>query len=252
MASLTDAFNDAFGEENAIVKFVVYAIPVFLCAYLYLSNSRFGCYTLAIPTALLLLTLMTNGINNIRSNKREILTLNPVLLIPVLIKLFFAVFPVFCIMTFIGYLIITFVKIPFDIPNITLIFNCIVFLIVFSVIFTSYLSFSKTLSIEAGYNLKVISESAMDVLICLLFLIPQLIIANGIIIGIVWYLFFVFHLPINNPLFIFYCSAVLVFNISALAGYFAQVSYELIRGKDDEYKDNYYMKGPTDYTNKRK
>ena len=240
MASLTDAFNDAFGEENAIVKFVVYAIPVFLCAYLYLSNSRFGCYTLAIPTALLLLTLMTNGINNIRSNKREILTLNPVLLISVLIKLFFAVVPVFCIMTFIGYLIIT------------LIFNCIVFLIVFSVIFTSYLSFSKTLSIEAGYNLKVISESAMDVLICLLFLIPQLIIANGIIIGIVWYLFFVFHLPINNPLFIFYCSAVLVFNISALAGYFAQASYELIRGKDDEYKDNYYMKGPTDYTNKRK
>ena len=252
MASLTDAFNDAFGEDNALLKFIVYSIPVFLCATLYLNNNHFACYFLAIPTAILLAAAMSNGIFNIRSNKREILTLNPIALLPVLIKLFLAVVPTFCIMAFIGYLIISFVKLPFDIPNAKLVFDCIILLIVFSVVFTSYLAFSKTLSIEAAYNLKVVSESSIDVLINILFLIPQLLIANGIFVGVVWYLFFVFHLPLNSPLFIFYCSCVFVVNISALSSYFAQASYELIRGKDSEYKDNYYMKGSGTYTGKRK
>lgn len=252
MASLTDAFNDAFGEDNAIIKFIVYAIPVFICASLYLGKNTFAAFFIAIPTAILLLALMSNGINNIRSNKREILTLNPIALLPVLLKLFLAIVPIFCVMAFIAYLIITFVKFPFDIPNFQLIFNCIVGLLIFSVVFTSYLAFSKTLSIEAAYNLKVLSESAIDVLISLLFLIPQLIIANGIMVGIVWYLFFVLKLSVSNPLFVFYCSCVLIINLSALSSYFAQASYELIRGKDSEYKDNYYMKGSGSYNTRKK
>ncbi|MBR1619862.1 hypothetical protein IJ674_08215 [bacterium] len=252
MASLTDAFNDAFGEDMAMVKIIVYAIPVSICANLFLIKSFVAGYFFAIPTLILMATLMSNGICNIRSNKREILTFNIISLISVTIKLIIAVLPILCLMMFIGYCIVTFVKFPFDIPNFTLIFNCIVWLIVFSVIFTSYLAFSKTLNIFDAYNIKVISESSMDVCINLLFLIPQLLIANGIFIGAVWYLFFVFKLPLNSILFVFYCSCVGVLNLSALSSYFAQASYELIKGKDSEYQDNYYMKGSGMNMNNRK
>lgn len=252
MASLTDAFNDAFGEDMAMVKIIVYAIPVSICANLFMANSFVAGFFFAIPTAILLATLMSNGICNIRSNKREILTFNIISLISVAVKLLIAILPIFCLMMFIGYCIVTFVKFPFDIPNFVLIFNCIVWLIVFSVIFTSYLAFSKTLNVFDAYNIKVISESSMDVCINLLFLIPQLLIANGILIGAVWYLFFVFKLPLNSMLFVFYCSCVAMLNLSALSSYFAQASYELIKGKDSEYQDNYHMKGSGMYINNRK
>ncbi len=252
MASLTDAFNDAIGESNSVIKFIVYAIPVFICATLYLAKNIFACYLFAVPTIILLATLMSNGIYNIRANKREILTFNIISLIPVFVKLFIAVVPIFCIMTLIGFSIISFVKLPFDIPNLSLIFNCVIGLIIFSLIFTSYLAFSKTLNVIDAYNLKVISESSIDVLINLLFLIPQLAIANGIMIGAVWYLFFVFHLPLTNPLFVFYCSCITVLNVSVLSSYFAQASYELIKGKDSEYQDNYHMKGSGIYTHNKK
>lgn len=252
MASLTDAFNDAFGEEKAITKFIVYAVPVFICAYSYLNNNKLICYFLMLPTILLLCALMSNGIHNIRTNKQEILTFNLFTIVSVLVKLLLAILPIFCVMFFIGYIIVNFVKLPFDVPNLPFIFNFIVWLVLFSVVFTAYLSFSKTLTLEGAYNLKVVFESSLDVLINLLFLIPQLLIANGILIGVVWYLFFVFKLPITSPLFVFYCSCVLILNLSALSSYFAQASYELIMGKDSEYNDNYSIKGTGSYNNYKK
>lgn len=252
MASLTDAFNDAFGEDMAMVKIIVYAIPISVCVNLFLANNFVAAYFFSVFTAILLAALMSNGICNIRSNKREILTFNVISLILVAIKLLIAVLPVSCLMMFIGYCIVNFVKFPFDISNFTLIFNCIVWFIVFSVIFTAYLAFSKTLSVFDAYNVKIISESSMDVCINLLFLIPQLLIANGIFIGVVCYLFFVFKLPLNSVLFVFYCSCVAMLNLSALSSYFAQASYELIKGKDSEYQDNYYMKSSGMHINNRK
>ncbi len=251
MASLIDAFSDALGEDMAIIKIFVYAIPVFICINLFLAKNFVVGSFLAIPTLILLAGLMSNGICNIRSNKREILTFNVISLVSVIIKLLLAVLPISCVMLLGGYCIITFIKFPFDIPYFILIFNCIVALIVFSVIFTSYLAFSKTLNVIDAYNVKIISEASIDVFANFLFLIPQLLIANGILVGSVWYLFFAFHITINNPLFIFYCSCVGILNISALSSYYAQASYELIKGKDSEYQDNYYIKGAMNYNKKK-
>lgn len=243
MASVIDAFNDARGEENAIVKIVLYAIPVFLCAYLYLQKNMFLFNVCCIPTSLILAALLSAGINNIRANKRIILILNPIKLFTIIISMLLGVIPMGIILTLFGLSIITFVKIPFDIPHFPLIFKSIIFLFLGSIILTTYLSFSKTLSLKSAYDFKAIYTSSLDVMICILFLIPQLAIINGILIGAVWYLLFCFHIPVTNLLFVFYCSAILVLNISILSSYFAQISYELIKGDDDEYRDNYYIKG---------
>lgn len=243
MASVIDAFNDALGEENAIVKIVLYAIPVFLCAYLYIQKNMLLFNICCIPTLLILAALLSAGICNIRANKRIILILNPIKLFTIIISLLLGVIPIGTVLVIFGLSIITFVKIPFDFPHFPLIFKSIVGLFVGSIILTSYLSFSKNLNIKSAYDIKAIYSSSIDILICILFLIPQLAIINGILIGSVWYVLFCFHIPINNLPFIFYCSAIFILNISILSSYFAQISYELIKGKDDEYRDNYYIKG---------
>ena len=252
MASLFDAFNDALGEDNSTIKIIIYSLPVFFCSYLYVTKNLFAAYLFAIPSVILILALMSNGIYNVRSNKREILTFNIFTLITAGIKLLIAILPLLAIMLVAGSLITNIIKIPLDIPHIQLVFNSLVWLIIFSVIFTSYLAFSKSLNVADSYNLKVIFESSIDVLINLIFLIPQLAIANGIIVGLGWYVIFLLKLPLTNPLFIFYCSCIFVFNISALASYFASASYELIKGRDNEYKDNYSLRGSGAFSQQNK
>ena len=252
MASLFDAFNDALGEDNSTIKIIIYSLPVFFCSYLYIKNNVLASYFFALPTVILFLSLLSNGISNVRSNKREILTFNLFTLTTVAIKLLFAVLPVILIMLSIGWFITSFIKLPFDVPYLQVVFNSIVWLVVFSVVLTSYLAFSKSLNVVDAYNLKIVFESSSDVLVNILFLAPQLIIVNAIIVGLAWYVMFLLNLPLANPLFIFYCACVFVFNVSVLASYFASASYELIKGRDSEYRDNYYLKGSGAFSQKNK
>lgn len=242
MASIADALNDSINDDYFIVKLFVFAIPVFACAYFYLANNMFAFYFLAVPTILLLLSVLSTGIFNISSNKREIIIFNLFSLIVGIFKLLFALFPHFLILSSIGFCVFSFVKIPVDIPYIDLIFNIIVGFLLFSIFFTSYLAFSQKLEIAKAYNMKIVSGSCVDVLISILFYIPQLLVLNCIIVGLAWYFFYVFKIPLNSPFFVYLCSIVLIFNISITAGYFAQVAYEVIKGEDEDYNDNYTMK----------
>ena len=243
MASLFDAVNDAVDEKFFLIKHIIYALPIFFCASLYINNNIGLFYFFAFPIIFIMFGLLSCGIENVRQNKREILTINPIKLLYTVFSLALAIVPLTAVMYFVGYCITAFVKLPFDLPYLPVVFKSIVWILVGSIVLTSFLSFSKSSSIKNAYNFPVIFESCVDVFINILFLIPQLLILNGIIVGAVWYLFFYFKLPLTNPIFIFYCSFVSVFNISVLADYFAQASYELIRGEDEEYRDNYYIKG---------
>ena len=252
MASMWDAVNDSADEKYFLFKHILYALPVFFCAWFFINKNMGLFYLFAIPTFFIFVGLFSCGITNIRQNKREILILNPVQLLFTVFSLVISVLPTAVVMFFIGYCITTFVSIPSDIPYFPIVFKSIVWAVVGSVVLTAFLSFSKYSSIKSAYNFSVIFESCADVLINILFLIPQLIILNGILVGTVWYLFYYFKLPLTNPVFIFYCSCIFVFNVSVLADYFAQVSYELIRGDDDEYRDNYYIRGNGTYFNNKK
>ncbi len=247
MTSLFDAFNDSIGEEYAFLKYVVYAFPVYFCVKLYLSGNFVLFYLVAVPVFLLFLALLSNGVNNVRKNRKEILTFNFFKIIHILFIGFIALAPTFLILFIIAYCLVSFVNLPFDISYLQLIFKCVVWLIVGSVALTAFLSFSKNMNIKSAYNFPIIFESCIDVLIDILFLIPQLVIMNGLIVGVVWYLFFYFKIPLTNPAFLFYCSVVFVFNISVLSGYFSQSAYEFIRGNDEEYRDNYYIKNSAAY-----
>ena len=242
MAIITDAISDALNEDKYLLKFAFYGFPVFFCINFYITKNMFGFYFLGVPTAIFLLALLSIGIHNLNSNKREILTFNLFSVFVTIIKMFFALTPHLIISFTIGFLITTFVKMPEEIEYLPLAFKCIVWGLLSAITFTCYLAFSKTQEIQSAYSLKVISESTVSVLVNFIFLIPQLAIVDSVLVGFIWYILFFFHIPYQNPAFVYYCAIVIIFNVSVSSGYFAQVAYESIQSKDEEYKDNYYMK----------
>lgn len=245
MASVVEAFNEALSEDLSLVKIVLYSIPVYFTAKNYIAGNMVVVDFWGFIASVLILGLLTQGINSVRLNKSEILTLNPIKLFKCIILACVVLIPQILIFGYIGYLITSHVNIPIDLPHVPLIFNIIVWSIIFSIVFTAYLSFAKYLSIIQGFNLKLIFESCVDVFISLLFFIPQLLIANLVLVGPVAYLFLFFGAapspsapsPLTNWAFVAYSSMAFIVNISILANYFSQVAYENIKGNDSDYID---------------
>lgn len=239
MASIVDAFSEALSENLSLVKIVIYSIPVYFSTKSFLIGEMGAFYFYAAISAVLFLGLLTQGIHNVRMNRKEILTLNPLNLGKSILLTSAVMIPQILIWYFIGHLIVTMIQIPVELPHMPLIFQIIVWSIIFSILMTAYLSFAKYLNIAQGFNYKVILESCVDVFISLLFFVPQLAMANVILVGPVAYLFFFFNLPFTHWGFIFYCSCAFVVNISILANYLAQSAYEFIKGSNEEYDDNH-------------
>lgn len=239
MASIVDAFSESISENLSIVKIILYAIPVYFCTKFFLRGEMGSFYFYAAISAILFLGLLTQGINNVRMNKKEILTLNPLSLGKSILLTSLVMLPQIFIWYFIGHLIVTMIQIPIDLPHTQLIFSIIVWSIIGSILMTAYLSFAKYLNVMQGFNYKVILESCVDIFICLLFFVPQLAIADVFLVGPVAYLFSFFNLPFTHWGFIFYCSCAFVVNISIIANYLAQSAYEQIKGSNEEYDDNH-------------
>jgi len=238
MASIVDSFSEALNEDFSYAKIVLFAIPVYYVANLFLVGKTALFSFWGTIVAVLFVGLLTRGINNVRLNKREILSINPIEVGVALLKSFMVLIPQIVVFGSIGKFIVGNVNLPIDLPHVPLIFSIIVWSIIFSIVLTSYLSFAKYLKVAQGYNFKIIFESCIDVLVSFLFFIPQLLIANVVLVGPVWYLFSVFHIPFTNWGFVAYCSAVFVINISILANYLAQAAYEQIKGNNEDYQDN--------------
>ena len=238
MASIVDAFQEAFNEDLAFLKIVLYSIPINFVVALFMKGKMVQFQFWGAIVGLVLLGLLTAGINNVRMNKKEILTLNPLRYLVALGKTIIVVVPHLLLFGFIGNLLVTKVKIPIDLPYVPLIFKIIVWSIIFSIIFTSYLSFAKYLNVKEGYNYKAITESCIDVLISFLFFVPQLAVANLVLLIPVAYLFFFFKVPFTHWGFIAYCCMVSIVNISMLSNYLAQCAYEQIKSNNEDYDDN--------------
>lgn len=249
MASIVDALNDALNEDKSYFKIILYSIPVYFVVKLFLVGKMALFTFYGFIVGILLFGLLTQGINNVRMNKKEILTLNPLVLLISVLKTTVVIIPYFLVFGFLGKWI-TGIHIPIELPHTQLIYAIIVWSILFSIVMTAYLSFAKYLKISQGFNLKVVAESCIDVLISFLFFIPQLIFANVVLVGPVAYLYFAFHLPYNHWGFIAYCSAIFIVNISIMANYLAQASYEHIKGNNEEYEDNVQINIITDVPEK--
>ncbi len=242
MASVIDAFNEAFADNLSIIKFAVYAIPVYFCAQYFIKGQMNEFYILASFTAILLLGMMTCAINNVRENRQEVITLNPLRLVWVTAKTAVAILPVVAVFGGIGYILTKYVGeyLPEELGGINLTAKIVIWGILGAVILTSYLSYAKFLSIKQAYNVSAIADSCIDVLINLVvFFLPQMAIANVILMAPIYYVFYFFHISMDHWSFVVYTSIVFIANISITSNYFAQAAYEIIKGKDGDYDNKH-------------
>ncbi len=237
MASIKDAFEESYQDTNAIWKCIIFAIPVFFCAYLYMNaenGNLTGFWFLFSITYLILFGFMIKCTANVRSGKAEVMpSFNVFALFWAGLKGTVALGPSIAINCWIASFLCGLIANYIPEPNTLLIFKIIIWGLFSSIILTGYLCYAKSFKIADAYNFKVISESCCNILIAVLFMIPQVLIADLILIGPVTYVIWVF-LGIPHPVALYYWSMVLVFNLSMCGHYLAQVDYEAIAEKEAE------------------
>lgn len=239
MANIVEAINDVFTEEYALAKFFVYAIPVFICINAYVTGQFVLSGFCGFFVALLLLGLLTCGINNLRENKQEILTFNIQHLVTTTIKTAIVIVPQVSIALMVSMFIRELIPVNEEMGQLPMIVNIVIWSIMTSMITTSYLAYAKHVEIKDAFNIKLILESVVDVFVNLVFFLIQLLIADLIFFGMMSYVFTILNLPLSHPGFIFYCSLLIIINISISANILAQASYDCIKGRDEDYKDRY-------------
>lgn len=238
MASIKDAFEEAFQDNFAVLKYILFALPIFYCIYLYYaavaSKDFSGFWCMTSVTFLLLFGFLIKCTTNVRNGKDHVLpSFNIFNLLWAGFKGVIALGPSIAVNCFLASFIGSKVAQFFPDPNIAGIFQGIIWAVFISVILTGYLLYSKKFKISDAYDFKTISNSCMDILIAVLFFIPQLLILNALIIGAVTYVFWVF-LGIPNTFCTFFWCMALVFNLAVIGHYMAQIDYEAIEAKSEK------------------
>lgn len=236
MASIKDAFEEAFQDNLAILKYFVFTAPLYYSVYLYETskNDYTGFWWMAVITFLLLFGFMLKCTSNVRKGLDHVLpSFNIFNLFWAGIKGTIALGPSIGINCWIALFLSGQIDNYFPDPNLSLVFKIIVWAVFISVMLTGYLLYAKNFKIADAYNFKVISESCVDILIRVLFMIPMILIINALIVGSVTYVFWVF-LGIPNPFCTYFWCMAVVFNLAMIGNYMAQVDYEAIEAKTEK------------------
>lgn len=238
MASIKDAFEEAMQDSNAIWKYIIFAVPVYFCVQLYLDGAWGGFWTLVVPTYFLMFGFLAECTANVRNGKDAVLpSFNVFKLFWAGIKGTVALGPSIALNCWLASLIANLLPNFLIEPKTCAIFQGIVWALFGAVILTGYLCYAKSFKILDAYNFKLISEACVDILVAVLFMLPQVAIANALLLVPVTYLIWVF-LGIPHPVAIYYWCTVGVFNLAMCGHYLAQVDYETIGTRREKEQDD--------------
>lgn len=235
MASIKDAFDEVRQDNFAIFKYILFTIPLFLYV-LFCTNSGFGISNFLICTLIMFIYLfgfLIKCTHNVRKGANQVLpSLNILTFIGTGIKGTVALGPAVIINTWLGILAQNKIIELFANEYVKITFLCASWGIFISIMLTTYILFAKNFKVTDTYNLKIISDSCIDIITKVFFMIPGLLLINLIITGSITYLFWTFMGIPNIYCTYIWCMSIM-FNLAMLAHYFAQLEYESI----DDYKD---------------
>ena len=230
MASMKDAVEEALQDSGALIKYFVFAIPLYVTYYLYTSGQPMpSVWFFAACSLLVLVALLVNCTINVRDNKTQILpTLNIIALFKDAVMCLVAITPSAIVSTIIANFLISKFTLPVHSADVALkAFICFAF---FAVVLTSFLLYAKDKSLKEAYNLKAISDYGADIMLALIFMIPQLAIVNLVFLGIIAYVLVLF-LGFPNPVLDYIICIAVVINTVIIANYLAQIAMENIEIK---------------------
>ena len=227
---MKDAVEEALQESGALIKYFVFAIPIYITYYLYTSEHDMILVSFfAISSLLMLIAILVNCTINVRDNKTHILpTLNILALLRDSIMCMVAIAPSAIVSIVIANFITSKFTLPVHSADVAL--KTFIYFAFFSIMLTAFLLYAKDKKIKDASNLKAISDYGADIMLAVIFMIPQLAIVNLVFVGIIAYVLVLF-LGFPNPVLDYILCIAVVVNTFIIANYLAQIAMENIEIK---------------------
>lgn len=234
MASIKDALEESINERGSLYKYIIFAIPLYYTYSIYLEgglkNPMF--MPMAVISALLVIGIMTRCANNVMNYRDNVLpTFNIFKLFWDAIIATLAISPWVALNTFIAVYVTTNFIPMIPAEGVANAAKYILYALCVSITLTAFMLYAKSKKFTDAYNLKVISDSCIDVLIQIIWLIVQLTLVNGLIVGTLTYLFWLF-LGLENVILIFIWSMTVILNAAMIGNYLGQLNYEALHHED--------------------
>ena len=232
MASIKDAVEECIRDNNSIIKFIVYAIPLFLCTQAIMSGNKPNSGLLLtgiILTSILTLGYMLKCTMNVADDKTMTVlpSFNVFEIFFIGLKGAIVLAPIAILSRLIGaFCVGLLANAPLP-PNLIMIFSWIIWIIFGSFVYTGYLMYTRRGKVADAYNISAISKYCVDILIAVIFMKIFIAIVDLILILPVGYILWLFF-GLVHPVSVFFLCIVAIFNISVMGHYFAQVAYEVI------------------------
>lgn len=224
MASIIDAFRETFSDNLSFFKLAVFTAPVYYSYQLYLqSKNDFSLFYLVAGLTLFFLSgFLIKTTNNIINERDRVLpSLNPFKLAFCTVKGILAIVPVAAICCALAYYICSFINI---IPWFDIALKYAIWIVVTSIIVTSFLMFSAKERILDAYNIKAIFEKAGDLIVVLIIFILQIVLINLPTTGFVIYAMII--LFGQGAMLNVFIAFAIVFNLAVTGHYLGQAYYE--------------------------
>ena len=231
MASIIDSLREVTSDRFAVLKMLIFAIPVYYSYTIFVTDKGFsGNFNLVAGlTIFFLFALLIKVTNNVINERDHVLpSLNLLKLALTAIKGIAAI----AIPTVISCLLVNYISAQiFIIPWVDNAIKTILWLVASSVIITSFLMFARNENILEAFNVKLLFEKAGDLILVVLFYVLQAIAINLVTTAFIGYAMYI--LLGFGPVFSFFLAFALVLNICLAGHYMGQVHYEALGAKDE-------------------
>lgn len=231
MASIVDSFRETFGDNKSFIKIFVMSLPVAYSYYLYsTANGNYGSFSpVALLTIFFLFGFLAQVTGNVVNERDMVLPrINPFSLAKTAFKGLIAIGPLAFILSMLANSICSIINIVFWLD---IVLKTCIWLVVASIIITSFLLFVEKEKIFDAYKLKVVFAKAGDLIVTIIVFILQLLVINiptSFFIGYTLLVLFG-----NGPLFVMFVCYAVVFNVAVMGHYLAQVHYEVLDFKKE-------------------
>lgn len=233
MASIKDAFEESLQDEHALMMYIIFAIPLFLCSKFLLEGDKTVYFIgTALFTAILYIGFCLKCTSNVRSSSNVVLpSFN---IFPLLwngIRGIIVLAPLIIVAYTLEYFIAGFLSNMITNPTTLQVFIAITTGLCNSIVYTGYILFARRFRATDVYDFKTISTYCVDILIAVIFMKLRMILVNLIIAGPITYLIWIFF-GIPHPVATFFWCIIAVFNLAIMGHYMAQIDYEVIGEKE--------------------
>lgn len=226
MASIVDSFREVFSDRLSFFKLLLLTIPAYYCYQLFQQTKVdfSGFWFLTYVTSFFIFGFLIEVTNNVISENDSILpSMNPFKMALDGFKGLIAVGPAALICSLLANYVCSLINIIFWID---IALKSIVWLVVASVVVTSFLLFCAKKRILDAFNFPVLYLRAGDIIVVILFFILQLVIINIPTCAFLGYTLLV--LFGFGPVFNFFVAYAIIFNLAVTGHYMGQAHYEAI------------------------